>query len=79
MYVASGVAIDREMKKELISPRDRDSYPVEWVTIEQSRHFEQLIPQVKEGDDGILWDCVTTWFANELYRGQYGGSRKATI
>jgi adenosylcobinamide kinase/adenosylcobinamide-phosphate guanylyltransferase len=36
------------------------------VTIEQPRNFEQLIPQIQDGD-GILWDCVTTWLANELY------------
>ncbi|MGE7977455.1 bifunctional adenosylcobinamide kinase/adenosylcobinamide-phosphate guanylyltransferase [Psychrobacillus sp. NPDC093200] len=67
VYVASGVATDKEMEQRIeYHQRDRASYPVEWVTIEQSRHFEQLTVVIKQ-DDGILWDCVTTWLANELY------------
>lgn len=67
VYVASGVAVDSEMKERIARHQnDRENYPVEWVTIEQPRNFEQIIPQIQEGD-GILWDCVTTWLANELY------------
>ncbi|MFF2753380.1 bifunctional adenosylcobinamide kinase/adenosylcobinamide-phosphate guanylyltransferase [Psychrobacillus sp. NPDC058041] len=67
VYVASGVAVDGEMKERIAKHQnDRESYPVEWVTIEQPRNFEQIIPLIQQGD-GILWDCVTTWLANELY------------
>ncbi|WP_391207428.1 bifunctional adenosylcobinamide kinase/adenosylcobinamide-phosphate guanylyltransferase [Psychrobacillus sp. L4] len=67
VYVASGVAVDGEMKERIKRHQnDRENYPVEWVTIEQPRNFEQILPQIQEGD-GILWDCVTTWLANELY------------
>ena len=67
VYVASGVAVDGEMKERIAKHQsDRENYTVEWVTIEQPRNFEQLIPQIQDGD-GILWDCVTTWLANELY------------
>lgn len=70
VYVASGIAVDGEMKERIKRHRDdRDNYPVEWVTIEQPRHFEHLVPQI-EPEDGVLWDCVTTWLANELYEGQ---------
>lgn len=70
VYIASGVAVDSEMKERIKRHQDdRESYPVEWVTIEQPCHFEQLVPQIQHGD-GILWDCVTTWLANELYEGQ---------
>lgn len=67
VYIASGVAVDGEMTERIKRhQQDRESYSVDWMTIEQPRHLEQVIPQVKQGD-GILWDCVTTWLANELY------------
>lgn len=70
VYVASGIAVDDEMKERINRHQvDRENYPVEWVTIEQPRHFEQVVPQIDKGD-AILWDCVTTWLANELYEGQ---------
>ncbi|TQR21130.1 bifunctional adenosylcobinamide kinase/adenosylcobinamide-phosphate guanylyltransferase [Psychrobacillus vulpis] len=70
VYVASGVAVDDEMNERIKRHRDdRENYPVEWVTIEQPRRFEEVVQQINQGD-GILWDCVTTWLANELYEGQ---------
>lgn len=70
VYVASGIAVDEEMKERINRHRDdRENYPVEWVTIEQPRYFQKVIPQIDVGD-AILWDCVTTWLANELYEGQ---------
>ena len=67
VYIASGVAVDVEMEKRIQRHQeDRESYPVKWVTIEQPRHFEQIVPLIQYGD-GVLWDCVTTWLANELY------------
>lgn len=70
VYIASGVAVDSEMKERIKRHQvDRESYPVEWMTIEQPRHFEQIVHRIQQ-DDGILWDCVTTWLANELYEGQ---------
>ncbi|MEK3978790.1 bifunctional adenosylcobinamide kinase/adenosylcobinamide-phosphate guanylyltransferase [Psychrobacillus sp. FSL K6-2836] len=70
VYIASGVAVDNEMKERIKRHQDdREKYQVEWMTIEQPRHFEQIVPHIQQ-DDGILWDCVTTWLANELYEGQ---------
>ena len=67
VYVASGVATDREMEQRIAyHQRDRAGYPVDWITIEQPRQMEQLPAAIKK-DDGVLWDCVTTWLANELY------------
>ncbi|NME07480.1 bifunctional adenosylcobinamide kinase/adenosylcobinamide-phosphate guanylyltransferase [Psychrobacillus sp. BL-248-WT-3] len=67
IYVASGVATDREMEQRIAHhQRDRENYPVNWITIEQPRYLEKLVPAIK-ATDGILWDCVTTWLANELY------------
>ncbi|MFJ8067174.1 bifunctional adenosylcobinamide kinase/adenosylcobinamide-phosphate guanylyltransferase [Psychrobacillus sp. NPDC096426] len=70
VYIASGMAVDGEMKARIKRHQeDRENYPVEWETIEQPRHFEQVVPQIDTGY-GVLWDCVTTWLANELYEGQ---------
>ena len=70
VYIASGVAVDNEMRERIKRHQDdRKNHPVEWVTFEQPRHIEQIIPHIQKGD-GILWDCVTTWLANELYDGQ---------
>lgn len=70
VYIASGVAVDSEMKERIKRHQlDRENYSVKWVTFEQPQHFEQIVSQIQRGD-GILWDCVTTWLANELYGGQ---------
>lgn len=70
VYIASGVVVDNEMSERIKRHQDdRENYLVEWITIEQPRHFEQVLPHIQKGD-GILWDCVTTWLANELYDGQ---------
>ena len=67
VYVASGVAVDEEMKQRIERHRqDRAAYQKQWVTIEQPRHIEQLPFSIKKGD-AILWDCITTWLSNELY------------
>ena len=70
VYIASGVAVDSEMKERIKRHQeDRENYSFEWMTIEQPRHFGQLVAKIEQGD-GILWDCVTTWLANELYEGK---------
>ncbi|QFF97900.1 hypothetical protein PB01_03200 [Psychrobacillus glaciei] len=77
VYVASGVAVDGEMKERIKRHQnDRENYPVEWATIEQPRYIEQILPYIQEGD-GILWDCVTTWLANELYNNDMEKVEKA--
>ena len=44
VYIASGVAVDGEMTRAYSKDikYDRENYPVDWVTIEQPRHFEQV-------------------------------------
>lgn len=67
VYVASGVAMDEEMNIRIERhQQDRAGYSVDWVTLEQPRYLEQLTSRIQK-EDGILWDCVTTWLANELY------------
>ena len=69
VYVASGMPVDGEMEERIQRHQDdRQSYPVDWITLEQPRHLENIVPLIHKGD-GVLWDCVTTWLANELYEG----------
>lgn len=69
IYLATGEGIDAEMAHRIKRhQQDRNEYPEKWMTIEQPRQLEQIITQVLPGD-GILFDCVTTWLANEMYEG----------
>lgn len=67
IYLASGQAHDPEMKQRIGRHRE-DRKEHGWVTIEQPLKLEKVLPEVKKGD-AVLWDCVTTWLANELYEG----------
>ncbi|WP_033541788.1 bifunctional adenosylcobinamide kinase/adenosylcobinamide-phosphate guanylyltransferase [Planococcus sp. CAU13] len=67
VYLASGRANDTEMRERIErhrSDREMDG----WHTIEQANQFEKVLPLLETGD-AVLWDCVTTWLANELYEG----------
>lgn len=67
IYLASGQAHDPEMEQRIERHRqDRKEHG--WITIEQPLILEKVLPEVKKGD-AVLWDCVTTWLANELYEG----------
>lgn len=72
VYIASGKATDDEMKKRIMKHQeDRVSY--HWHTLEQPVNLEEVLPAIQEGD-AILWDCMTTWLANELYEGWETGT-----
>ena len=40
---------------------------------EQPVNLEEVLPFIQQGDL-VLWDCVTTWLANELYAGWETGN-----
>ncbi|AIY06401.1 cobinamide kinase/cobinamide phosphate guanylyltransferase [Planococcus sp. PAMC 21323] len=67
VYIASGQAHDKEMK-ERIERHQLDRLQDDWFTIEQANHMEKAIEKMQP-HDLVLWDCVTTWLANELYEG----------
>ncbi|WP_153730332.1 bifunctional adenosylcobinamide kinase/adenosylcobinamide-phosphate guanylyltransferase [Sporosarcina obsidiansis] len=67
VYIASGVAFDQEMK-ERIAKHQLDRRLADWQTIEQPVDFQQVLPHLQQGDY-VLWDCLTTWLANEMYEG----------
>ena len=71
LYLASGQAYDAEMEDRIRRHRqDRKEHG--WTTIEQPLQLERVIPEIDAGDT-VLWDCVTTWLANELYEGWQQG------
>lgn len=67
VYIASGQANDSEMAERIERHRE-DRKSDGWHTIEQPTHFGDTLFNIGEGDT-VLWDCVTTWLANELYNG----------
>ena len=69
IYLATGVASDSEMELRIKRhQQDRKDYKNIWLTIEQPRKTEEILPHIRPGD-GVLIDCITTWLANELYEG----------
>ena len=72
VYIASGMASDPEMKRR-IAKHQEDRQHADWHTIEQPRNLHDVLPHLQPGDL-VLWDCVTTWLANELYEGYEDGA-----
>ena len=51
-----------------IQQHQMDRAGFNWTTIEQPTDLEEVLPLIQQGDL-VLWDCLTTWLANELYAG----------
>ncbi|MFJ7934271.1 bifunctional adenosylcobinamide kinase/adenosylcobinamide-phosphate guanylyltransferase [Sporosarcina sp. NPDC096371] len=67
VYIASGTATDSEMQARIERHR-QDRAHQNWLTLEQPTKLDEIVPTVQPGDY-VLWDCLTTWLANELYEG----------
>ncbi|MEK4023562.1 MULTISPECIES: bifunctional adenosylcobinamide kinase/adenosylcobinamide-phosphate guanylyltransferase [unclassified Sporosarcina] len=72
VYIASGVAFDHEME-ERIAKHQHDRKDHAWLTIEQPVDLHQVVPLLQQGDF-VLWDCLTTWLTNEMYKGIEDGA-----
>ncbi|TWT27618.1 bifunctional adenosylcobinamide kinase/adenosylcobinamide-phosphate guanylyltransferase [Planomicrobium sp. CPCC 101110] len=72
VYLASGLAYDEEMEVRIGQHQD-DRAGQGWTTIEQPGDMAKVLAHIR-GGDAVLWDCVTTWLANELYEGWEQGS-----
>ncbi|MTD30877.1 bifunctional adenosylcobinamide kinase/adenosylcobinamide-phosphate guanylyltransferase [Planomicrobium sp. YIM 101495] len=72
LYLASGQKGDAEMDERIHKHR-RDRQFDGWTTIEAQVKFERVVEDIPEGA-AVLWDCVTTWLANELYAGWEHGT-----
>lgn len=74
VYVASGVATDKEMEKRIIRHKaDRLAQRMSWHTIEAPYDVNAAFSQLVAGDV-VLWDCVTTWLTNAFYEGYDTGT-----
>lgn len=76
-YIASGVPFDEEMKKRIRRHQnDRERSQLPWVTMEVADD----LPQATFGaDDIVLWDCITTWLNNVLYKTEQSENRYVKI
>jgi len=72
IYLASGVAFDREMNQR-IKRHQNDRREQNWTTIEQPIHVSQVIDQLTVGGV-VVWDCLTTWLTNEMMEHKKNGS-----
>lgn len=72
LYLASGQRGDAEMDERIHKHR-RDRQFDGWTTIEAQVELARVVEEIPEGA-AVLWDCVTTWLANELYAGWERGS-----
>lgn len=72
IYIASGIATDHEMEQRITMHKKNRAH-FNWRTIEQSVNLSEVTPLIRQGDY-ILWDCMTTWLANELYEGWETGT-----
>ncbi|MGH2316890.1 bifunctional adenosylcobinamide kinase/adenosylcobinamide-phosphate guanylyltransferase [Planococcus sp. SE5232] len=72
IYLASGRAYDEEMKDRIERHR-KDRQEDGWQTIEKAYRMDSVLDEL-QAEDLVLWDCVTTWLANELYEGWETGS-----
>ncbi|PYF03073.1 bifunctional adenosylcobinamide kinase/adenosylcobinamide-phosphate guanylyltransferase [Ureibacillus chungkukjangi] len=67
-YIASGVAFDREMTERIKRHQaDRKKAAIQWKTIEIQDEvvFSEVI---YPANSVILWECITTWLSNVLYK-----------
>lgn len=72
VYIASGQATDSEMQARIERHR-QDRVDHHWTTLEQPTKLEDVLPIIQQGDY-VLWDCLSTWLANELYEGWETGT-----
>ncbi|WP_203248415.1 bifunctional adenosylcobinamide kinase/adenosylcobinamide-phosphate guanylyltransferase [Sporosarcina beigongshangi] len=72
VYIASGLATDREMQ-ERIEWHRQDRASQNWLTLEKPTKLKEVLSVIQQGDT-VLWDCLTTWLANELYEGWETGT-----
>lgn len=66
-YLASGVAFDEEMEARIKRhQQDRQSSIVKWKTIDIVDDIPTEL--TFSNRDVVLWDCITTWLSNVLYK-----------
>lgn len=62
LYIATAIAFDEEMKERVRMHRERR--PAEWETLEAFRDFGKSLPDLVNGRDAVLLDCITNMVSN---------------
>ncbi|MEC1179979.1 bifunctional adenosylcobinamide kinase/adenosylcobinamide-phosphate guanylyltransferase [Metasolibacillus meyeri] len=67
-YIASGVAFDTEMQARIARHRaDREQSEAVWRTLEVPDTLPDELLTLECGTV-VLWDCLTTWLGNIMYK-----------
>ncbi|HWK24261.1 MAG TPA: bifunctional adenosylcobinamide kinase/adenosylcobinamide-phosphate guanylyltransferase [Ureibacillus sp.] len=78
-YIASGVAFDDEMTSRIKRhQKDREKSEIKWITIEIQDELK-FDHQINVKKTVILWDCITTWLNNVLYKTEHLDEKKRFI
>lgn len=79
LYIASGVAFDHEMQQRIDRHKnDRLRAPISWETLEVPDCFPSSFAHISP-EYVLLWDCLTTWLSNVLYRNERVPDRTKAI
>lgn len=78
-YIATGIAFDEEMKVRIKRHQlDRQQQAVHWQTIEMQVDIPSEIKHLSE-NDVVLFECITTWLSNVLYKSEAASERSEYI
>ena len=64
-YVATAIAVDKEMEARILHHRERR--PADWTLHECSLDLPQLLQREAKKEQTILVDCLTMWLNNQLF------------
>lgn len=62
LYIATAIAFDEEMKERV--RLHRLQRPAAWETLEAFRDFGGILPELLNGRDAVLLDCITNMVSN---------------
>ncbi len=65
-YIATAEILDEEMAHRVKHHRERRDH--RWVNIEAPYEAEKFFPEASDSSDSILFDCLTLYTSNLLYR-----------
>ncbi|WP_332646843.1 bifunctional adenosylcobinamide kinase/adenosylcobinamide-phosphate guanylyltransferase [Lysinibacillus sp. 54212] len=79
LYIASGVSFDEEMQQRINRHKiDRLQAAIPWKTLEVPDRFPTKF-SVLSSDYVLLWDCLTTWLTNIIFRNELSPNREKNI
>lgn len=76
-YIATGAALDDEMRERVRKHRARR--PRGWRTFEQQLDLDKLAPKLAEEFDGIIIDCATLYVTNIFLSQETGPATEGDV